>query len=299
MIASSASATAKIRAPSGISSPASRSGYPVPSQRSWCERTTSTPASCRKATPPSIWAPRSVCACITRHSAGLSGPGLTRMSSGTPILPMSWSRNPYSSAGSAASAGSTARGELERVALHPLRVLARARVLRLQRRRERGHRLHVGALEQAALCSFDLEEMSKIACVEHELILFRAPRRPAHRCSHGRAGEPFDDADQLERPERLQHERVGAGGAGDLLHVLHARQQHDPDLPRVGARLQLAAEREPVHARHAHVEHDHVGTVLRDARLGLPGAAGFVDIDMNVLESRAEQGAEPWIVIDE
>ena len=49
-------------------------GVAAPSQRSWCERPTSTPAPWRKATPPIICAPSTVCACITRHSARSAGP---------------------------------------------------------------------------------------------------------------------------------------------------------------------------------------------------------------------------------
>jgi hypothetical protein len=95
---------------------------------------------------------------ITRHSASLRAPGFSRIWSGTPILPMSCRRKPYSSAGSAAEVGIDRARQLEGVALHPLRVLARPGVLRPEGARERGHRLLVRALEQAALRPLDLDE---------------------------------------------------------------------------------------------------------------------------------------------
>ena len=61
--------------------------------------------------------------------------------------------------------------QLERVALHALRMLPRPRVLRPERARERRHRLLVRALEQPALRPLDLDEMAEIAGVEDELLL--------------------------------------------------------------------------------------------------------------------------------
>ena len=212
---------------------------------------------------------------------------------------MSCSRKPYSSAGSSASSGSIARVELERVALHPLRVLARAGVLRPERARERRHRLLVRALEQPALRALDLDEMAKVAGVEDELLLVGAAVDAAHRRPHAGAREALDDAEQLEWPERLQQQRVRAGCAGHVLHVVHSGQQDDADLARVLARLQLAAEREPVHAGHADVEHDHVRTRRRDPRLGLGGASGLVHLDLDVLEGRPQELAEPGIVVNQ
>jgi hypothetical protein len=46
---------------------------------------------------------------ITRHSASLSSTGLSRIWSGTPILPMSWQEEAVLERGSAASSGSIAR----------------------------------------------------------------------------------------------------------------------------------------------------------------------------------------------
>ena len=93
----------------------------------------------------------------------------------------------------------------------------------LERARERGDGLAVGALEQPALAALELEQVPEVARVEDELLLVRAPVRRAERHADARAREPLDDAEQLERPERLQEERVGAGCARDVLDVLHAR----------------------------------------------------------------------------
>ena len=60
--------------------------------------------------------------------------------------------------------------QLERVALHPLRVRARARVLGLERARERRDGLLVGVLEQDALAALDLEQVPEVAGVEEELL---------------------------------------------------------------------------------------------------------------------------------
>src|SRR6185437_5843144 len=88
VIASNASQTAMIRAPSGIWSPSSPSGYPPPSTRSWVERTIlATPrragADMRMDSPVTVWRR------MTSHSALSSGPGLCRIELGITTLPMS------------------------------------------------------------------------------------------------------------------------------------------------------------------------------------------------------------------
>ena len=110
-------------------------------------------------------------------------------------------------------------------------------------------------------------------------------------------GQAFDDTEQLERPERLEEQGVRACRAGHVLHVVHAGQQDDADRARVGALLQLATERETVHARHADVEHDHVRPLGRDPLFGLRRASGLVHVDLDVFERRAQQGAESRIVV--
>ncbi len=94
--ASQTSATATIRPGSGISVPASRSGYPVPSQRSWWWRIAdrapwSDPARLTRSQP------TSGCRSISVHSSGLSASGLFRTWSGTLILPTSCRKAPWCS----------------------------------------------------------------------------------------------------------------------------------------------------------------------------------------------------------
>ncbi len=79
-----------IRDASGMSSPASPSGYPVPSQFSCDERTMlatlRSAGDARRMRSPTI-----VCWRTKAHSRSSSGPGFWRISSGTATLPRSWS----------------------------------------------------------------------------------------------------------------------------------------------------------------------------------------------------------------
>src|ERR671930_986097 len=87
---------------------------------------------------------------------------------------------------------------------------ARARVLRLERARERRHGLLVRLLEQDALPALDFEQMAEVARVQLELLLhFPRPRRPEREGMHA-AGEALDDGEQLERAEGFADERVRA-----------------------------------------------------------------------------------------
>ena len=171
-------------------------------------------------------------------------------------------------------------------------MLSRAGVLGSQGARESGDRLLVRALEQTTLGALELDEVAQVARVENELLFAGAALRAPHRSARRGAREAFDDTEQLERAERLQEQGVRTGGAGNVLHVVHAGQQDDPDRARVGALLQLATERETVHAGHADVEHDHIWPLRRDPLFGLRCAAGLVHVDLDVFERRAQQGAE-------
>ena len=132
--------------------------------------------------------------------------------------------------------------------------------------------------------------MTQVAGVEDELLLVRAAVAAAHRRPHADPRQALDDAEQLEWPERLQQQGQACGAY--ILHVFHPGEEDDADSARVLGRLQLAAEGETVHARHADVEHHHVRTQRGDALLGLGGAACFVHLDPNVLERRPQELAE-------
>ena len=183
-------------------------------------------------------------------------------------------------------------GELQCVALHPLRMLASAGVLRPQGARESGDRLLVRTLEQTTLRALDLDQVAQVARIQNELLFAGATLRAPHRRAGGGTSEALDDTEQLERPEGLQEQCVRAGGAGNVLHVVHPGEQDDADRARVGAFLQLATEGETVHARHADIEHDHVRPLGGDPLFRLGCASGLVHVDLDVFERRAQQGAE-------
>src|SRR5205085_12349273 len=96
-----------------------------------------------------------------------------------------------------------APGELDRVAVDALRVLAGAVVLRLERTSERTDGLAVGRLQQPPLPALELEQVPQVARVEQELLL--RPLLPARaerqRVEPGR--DALDDREELERAERL------------------------------------------------------------------------------------------------
>src|SRR5204862_4894006 len=95
-------------------------------------------------------------------------------------------------------------------AVDALRVLAGAGVLRLERARERSHGFAVRALQQPPLPSLELEQVAEIARVEEELLVLVALAERPERRPVQATGEALDDREQLERAERLEHERVCA-----------------------------------------------------------------------------------------
>ena len=102
VMASKASATWRIRASFGISSPISRSGYPDPLYHSWwCRMIGSSGASF--VTGAMICAPSTGCEFMIVRSSLLRRSAFLSTLSGTPILPTSWSRPPHSRASSSAS----------------------------------------------------------------------------------------------------------------------------------------------------------------------------------------------------
>ena len=192
-------------------------------------------------------------------------------------------------------------GQLERVALDALGVGPRARVLRLERARQRGDGLLVGVLQQRPLTPLDLKQVAEVARVEEELLLVSLPlgrERRRHRLEA--AGQALDDVEELEWAEGLPH--VGVRGrrlAGEREVADRAREEDDGDALRHGVGLHAPAELEPAHPGHAHVEDDRVrAPQLDDVERSLR-ARGFLHLDVHDLERRAEQSTESVIVVND
>ena len=81
--------------------------------------------------------PRTGCCLMTSNSAGVSGPGLPRMSSGTPILPMSWSSAPRRRTSRSSGGKHEPAADGDRQHADAVRVAGGVRVARVERRRER------------------------------------------------------------------------------------------------------------------------------------------------------------------
>ena len=152
-------------------------------------------------------------------------------------------------------------GELGRVAVDALRVLAGACVLGIERTRQRAHGLAVRALEQAPLPALELQKVTQVAGVEEQLLIREALSGRAVRGAVQSARQALDHREQLERAERLQHEGIRTDLARNrLVRLVGARQEDDRDVARRWRPLEDGAERHAVLTRHAHIEHDRVGT---------------------------------------
>jgi hypothetical protein len=153
------------------------------------------------------------------------------------------------------------------------------------------------ALEQTTLGALELDEVAQVARVENELLFAERPLELRIRARLPRCPRGVRRHRAAQRAERLQEQGVRTGSAGNVLHVVHAGQQNDADRIRVWALLQLATERETVHAGHADIEHDHIWPLGGDPLFGLGCASGLVHVDLDVFERRAQQCAESCIVV--
>jgi hypothetical protein len=190
--------------------------------------------------------------------------------------------------------------ELDGVALYAVRVRTRARVLRLERARERHDRLLVGPLEEETLATLDLEQMAQVARVKLELLVEPGFPRSTRARSAEAAGDPLDDREQLERAERLGEEGVGAGLLAERLHVLaETGEEDDADVPRVRIELDAPAELEPVDSGQADVEDDDVGPPPLDHSCGDGRVVRLLEVDVDGLERRAEKRPQSRVVVDE
>ena len=144
-MASNESATAKMRAASGISSPRRPSGYPRPSQRSWWCRTIST-APARNAIGATICAP--IDGMVAHHRPLLVGRAgrACRGLLGHAHLADVVQEEPVADFGARRARGRSARRARDR-SLRAVQMSSRRAVLGLDHLRERLHRRDVGLLE--------------------------------------------------------------------------------------------------------------------------------------------------------
>ena len=181
--------------------------------------------------------------------------------------------------------------------LDALRVSAGADVLRLERRGESADGLAIRRLDEPALGPLELEQVPQIVGVQDQLLV--AWGRDALRRGAAPVGDALDRREQLERAERLAHVGVRAGLVGEPAPVeVGARQQHDRDRRRQRVVLQPAAEREPVHSGHGHVQHDRVGPAVQHGVERLLRVPGLVELDVHGSERRPEKLPDPRIVVD-
>jgi len=158
----------------------------------------------------------------------------------------------------------------------------------------------IGVLQQAPLPALDLEQVTQVAGVEQQLLVcLPLPARAEGRCVEP-GGDPLHDREQLQRAERLEHERFRADlGRRRLVGHVRTGEEHDRDVAGRARGLQLRAERCPVQAGHADVEHDRVRTGDLDALPGRHCIRGLVDLDVHGFERRAEKCTKSVVVINE
>ncbi len=186
--------------------------------------------------------------------------------------------------------------QLERVALDTERVKARQRVFRLKRVGKSGHRLSIGMLEEPSLPPLDVDQAREVARIEEDLFIATSRGFDAELAAC--AGQPIDQAKELERAERLVQNPVRTGSLGLAFAIFRAREQDD-DRRAFSIALQPPAERDPVRARKADVEDDDGRTPEANyAGRGL-GRASFLDGELVCSEGRPEQQAQRRVVVDD
>ena len=237
---------------------------------------------------------------MTRHSGSFSGPGLCRICSGTPILPMSCSRKPYSSEGFAAYAGIEHACELERVALHAVGVLAacrcpssrgrprarrpcrgrRARAARAARARSRrggGGRARRGAAAPPP--------SGRSTCATAFRRVPPASRSTTPSSSSGRNGfsrsasAPAAPATSSTSSRPVSSTTGISAVAGS---DLSARQKASPSMPGMPTSSTITSGR--------------LAPIRSSASAALSASS---TVDLDVLERRAQELAKPGIVVDQ
>ena len=175
-------------------------------------------------------------------------------------------------------------------------MVVRARVLPLERSRERRHRFEVRALEKRALAPLDAKHVTQVACVQQELFLLRRRRR-------GRTAGGIDPA--IASRSTMESSSSGLKGLRTTASAPASSSRSEPvrrttGRARVSARgLQAPAEFRARLAGHDDVEYDDVGFRSADSLLRLDDGAGLVDHHLRALEGDPQEFPERGLVVDE
>ena len=192
--------------------------------------------------------------------AAVSGPGFCRISSGIAILPMSCSRNPYSSPGPSSAPGRSRSSSSTAYRCTRCECAPVPRVPRLERARERVTVAEIRLLEQRALAALDLEQVAQVARVQQELSSSSGSRAAAAAAP---ASAPATRSTTASSSSGLNGLRTTASAPARC-----ARRRSSASAPvrstigmsRVASsRLEARQSSAPLIAGHAQVEHDDVG----------------------------------------
>ena len=189
--------------------------------------------------------PSAECPLMWSNSSAVSGPGLLRMSSRVPILPMSWSSPPSRRCSSRVAGVAELHGRLHGIAGHPGGVPARIGVLGFERMHEHLHAIDQRLLVEPVELPDPALEVGLVETVlEDEIALFQRLVEPGpHLFGNDRLGEIIQRAD----PQALDRR-------GYLGHT----GEHDD------GHLGIETERLPEEGDAIHVRHVDVGDAQRD-----------------------------------
>ena len=124
--------------------------------------------------------------------------------------------------------------------------------------------------------------------------------RRAKRNSVEAAGEALGDCKQLERAERLAHDRVCACFLrGRCRPAVGTGQENDRNPARLGVVLQLAAKLEAGRSGHVDVEHDHARVAAPDVTPGRLRVLRLEHIDVGDLERGRQELPKCRVVVDQ
>ena len=130
-------------------------------------------------------------------------------------------------------------------------------------------------LHQPSLRALLLDDVAEVAGVGEQLVRVSGPGdRPGLAAA---SEHPVDCVEQVERPERLSHQGVCAGGARVGLARLAAGEHDHARRSKGRVLLQFPAEGETARTRHVHVEHDERRPPEPRDRGGLLGRRGLLD----------------------